>query len=55
MRKDIKLAVQAADAVGARLVLADSGLSAYVEASEDPQWRDKDCRVIYRWYVFSDY
>ncbi|KAF3765549.1 hypothetical protein M406DRAFT_38177 [Cryphonectria parasitica EP155] len=48
MRKDVGLAVQVAEDVGARLVLADCGLKAYIEASEDPRCRDLDSRVIYR-------
>lgn len=49
MKKDMTLAVDAARAVDAKLVLADAGLSAYTAASGDPQCRDKDSRVIYRW------
>ncbi|KAL0072665.1 hypothetical protein AAF712_000428 [Marasmius tenuissimus] len=55
MKKDVTLAVQAAERVGAKLVLANSGLPAYIEASEDPQCRDKDCRVIYKWSVSSNH
>jgi len=49
MKKDMTLAVDAARRVNARLVLADAGLSAYTAASEDPQCRDRDSRVVYRW------
>ncbi|KAF9268663.1 hypothetical protein L218DRAFT_1048219 [Marasmius fiardii PR-910] len=49
MKKDMGLAVQAAKRVGARVVLADSALPAYTEASNDPRCKDKDARVIYRW------
>ncbi|KAL0581306.1 hypothetical protein V5O48_000682 [Marasmius crinis-equi] len=49
MKKDLTLAIQAANSVGAKLVLADSGLPAYTEASNDPRCKDKDSRVIYRW------
>lgn len=48
MRKDVGLAVQVAENVGARLLLADAGLKAYGEASADPRCRDLDSRVIYR-------
>ncbi|THV06224.1 hypothetical protein K435DRAFT_826045 [Dendrothele bispora CBS 962.96] len=49
MKKDMTLAVKAAGEVGARLILGNVGLGAYSEASEDPRFRDKDCRVMYRW------
>jgi len=49
MKKDMTLAVDAARRVNARLVLADAGLSTYTAASEDPQCRDRDSRVVYRW------
>ncbi|KAF9448211.1 hypothetical protein P691DRAFT_775588 [Macrolepiota fuliginosa MF-IS2] len=49
MKKDVTLAVAAASEVGAKLVLADAGLSAYTAASDDPRFRDKDARVVYRW------
>ncbi|KAF8510177.1 NAD binding domain of 6-phosphogluconate dehydrogenase-domain-containing protein [Gautieria morchelliformis] len=49
MKKDMSLAVDAARRVGAKLVLADAGLSAYSAASEDPRCRDRDSRVVYRW------
>jgi len=45
------LAIAAAREVGAKLVLADAGLAAYTAASDDPRCRDKDSRVVYRWYV----
>lgn len=48
MRKDVGLAVKVAESVGARLLLADAGLKAYGEASEDPRCRDLDSRVMYR-------
>lgn len=48
MRKDVGLAVQVAEDVGARLMLADAGLRVYGEASADPRCRDLDSRVIYR-------
>ncbi|KAG5735498.1 hypothetical protein E4T56_gene11142 [Termitomyces sp. T112] len=49
MKKDITLAMEAARQVDAKLVLGDSGLSAYSAAAEDPRCRDKDSRVVYRW------
>ncbi|KIJ38393.1 hypothetical protein M422DRAFT_231325 [Sphaerobolus stellatus SS14] len=49
MKKDMTLAIEAAKQVGAKLVLAGSGLAAYAAASEDPQCRDRDSRVVYRW------
>ncbi|KAG7091064.1 hypothetical protein E1B28_010121 [Marasmius oreades] len=49
MKKDMGLAIEAAKRVDARLVLADSALPAYTEASGDPRCRDRDARVIYRW------
>ncbi|KAK7045562.1 hypothetical protein VNI00_007394 [Paramarasmius palmivorus] len=49
MKKDVTLAVHAANRVGAKLVLADAGLNAYSEASEDPRCKGRDCRVMYRW------
>ena len=49
MKKDFGLAVQTAERVGARLVLGDVGLKTYTDASEDPQCRDRDSRVVYRY------
>ncbi|KAF5328684.1 hypothetical protein D9619_011695 [Psilocybe cf. subviscida] len=49
MKKDMGLAIDAAQEVGAKLVLADAGLGAYTAASEDPRCRDRDSRVVYRW------
>lgn len=49
MKKDMGLAIEAANEVGAKLVLAEAGLSAYTAASNDPRCRDKDSRVVYRW------
>lgn len=48
MRKDVGLAVEVADDVGAKLILGDAGLKLYTEASADPRCRDLDTRVIYR-------
>lgn len=52
MKKDISLAVQAAQDVDAKLVLADAGLGAYAAAANDPNCRDRDSRVVYRWQAF---
>ncbi|GAW00523.1 3-hydroxyisobutyrate dehydrogenase [Lentinula edodes] len=49
MKKDISLAIQAAKTVDAKLVLADAGLGAYAAATDDPNCRDRDSRVVYRW------
>ncbi|KXN90821.1 putative 3-hydroxyisobutyrate dehydrogenase, mitochondrial [Leucoagaricus sp. SymC.cos] len=49
MKKDMSLAITAAREVGAKLVLANAGLSAYTAAADDPRCRDRDSRVIYRW------
>lgn len=49
MKKDFGLAVQTAKRVGAKLVLGDIGLETYTDASEDPQCRDRDSRVVYRY------
>lgn len=48
MKKDFGLAVDMAESVGARLALGDAGLRTYQEASEDPNCRDLDSRVVYR-------
>lgn len=49
MRKDVALAVAAAQAAHARLVLGDAALETYESASKDPRCRDLDARVVYRW------
>lgn len=51
MKKDMTLAIETAKEVGAKLVLAEAGLSTYAAASEDPRCRDRDSRVVYRWYA----
>lgn len=48
MYKDVGLAVQVAESVGARLLLGSAGLEAYSQASVDPKCRDLDSRVMYR-------
>lgn len=48
MAKDFGLAVEAAEEVGAKLMLGDAGLRVYKEASRDPSCRDLDSRVVFR-------
>ncbi|KAJ7647357.1 3-hydroxyisobutyrate dehydrogenase [Roridomyces roridus] len=54
MEKDLKLAAEAADNVGARLVLADTTIAAYHSAASDPRYRDRDSRVVYQWLEGAD-
>lgn len=49
MRKDFALACQAAEAVGAKPVLAKAGLEIYTAASADPRCVDLDSRVVFRY------
>ncbi|KAK3388041.1 NAD binding domain of 6-phosphogluconate dehydrogenase-domain-containing protein [Podospora didyma] len=49
MRKDIGLAVQMARNVGARNALGASGLGVYTAASEAPDCKGLDSRVVYRY------
>lgn len=49
MRKDFNLAVETAKNVGAKLALGEVGLETYTGASNDPNCRDKDSRVVYRY------
>lgn len=48
MRKDVGLAVQIADDVGATLLLGRPGLQAYEDACADPRCIDLDSRIMYR-------
>lgn len=48
MKKDFGLAVELARRVGAKLVLGETGLETYSAAAEDPECRDRDSRVVYR-------
>lgn len=48
MRKDFALAVDTAKRVGATLALGEAGLQTYTEAMSDPQCKDLDSRVVYR-------
>lgn len=49
MRKDIGLAVDTAERVGARLALGGAGLGVYEGATKDERCRDLDSRVVYRY------
>jgi 3-hydroxyisobutyrate dehydrogenase len=49
MRKDIGLAVDMARRLGSRNVLGPSGLGVYAAASEAPECRDRDSRVVFRY------
>lgn len=49
MRKDVSLAVDMANRVGAKLVLGDVTLKTYEDAANDPRCRDLDSRVVYRY------
>ncbi|KAJ7725847.1 NAD binding domain of 6-phosphogluconate dehydrogenase-domain-containing protein [Mycena maculata] len=49
MEKDLRLAVEAAQGVGAKLVLGDTTIQAYHSAASDLEYRDKDSRVVYKW------
>jgi hypothetical protein len=51
MEKDMRLAVEAARQVEAKLVLGEAAVGAYSAAASDPNYRDKDSRVVYKWYV----
>ncbi len=51
MKKDVGLAIDAARQVDAKVVLGLTGLGVYSAASEDPRFRDKDARIVYRWCV----
>lgn len=47
--KDFGLAVDMAKEVGSRLALGDAGLQTFKEASSDPQCKDLDSSVVYRY------
>ncbi|KAJ6609892.1 6-phosphogluconate dehydrogenase [Mycena sp. CBHHK59/15] len=49
MEKDMRLAIEAARKVAAKLVLGDTAVGAYSAAASDPSYRDKDSRVVYKW------
>jgi len=49
MEKDMRLAAEAARGVGATLVLGDTAIGAYSSAASDPDYRDRDSRIVYKW------
>lgn len=49
MKKDLGLAVETAERVGARLALGDAGLRTYEAASRDERCKDLDSRVVFRY------
>ena len=49
MKKDFGLAVDTAKRVGVKLALGDEGLKVYEGSSADPECRDLDSRVVYRY------
>ncbi|KAJ7262200.1 NAD binding domain of 6-phosphogluconate dehydrogenase-domain-containing protein [Mycena haematopus] len=51
MEKDMKLAAEAAQKAGVKLVLGETAIGAYSSAASDSRYRGKDSRVIYKWYV----
>lgn len=49
MKKDLKLAIGAAEEVGARLEMGERAREVYEAAEKDEQCRGKDFSVVYRW------
>ncbi|CAK7274681.1 hypothetical protein SEPCBS57363_006287 [Sporothrix epigloea] len=49
MRKDLKLAIEAAKEAGAKLVLAESAKNLYETASQDEACKGRDFSVVYRY------
>ncbi|KAK3378676.1 3-hydroxyisobutyrate dehydrogenase-like protein [Lasiosphaeria ovina] len=49
MRKDLRLAMQAADEKGARLPLAAETSAVYEAAEADDRYKGRDFSVVYRW------
>ncbi|GME48646.1 hypothetical protein P154DRAFT_615981 [Neofusicoccum parvum] len=49
MKKDFSLAVDMADRVEARHALGEKGLETFAGASDDPDCKDLDSRVVYRY------
>lgn len=49
MKKDLNLAVKAANEVGAKLVLADRACEVYELAEQDNNFKGKDFSVVYRY------
>lgn len=54
MAKDMGLAVDIAEQVGAKLVLAEPGLNTYKSAASKDEYRGLDSRVVYRWLGGSE-
>ncbi|KAJ6475342.1 NAD binding domain of 6-phosphogluconate dehydrogenase-domain-containing protein [Mycena vitilis] len=49
MEKDLRLATDAAQQAGAKLILGPTAVDAYSSAASDPRYRGKDSRVVYKW------
>lgn len=49
MKKDLKLAIGAAEEVGARLEMGERAREVYEAAEKDDQCKGKDFSVVYRW------
>lgn len=49
MRKDFNLALEMAKGVGSKNVLGQAGLDTYTQAMNDPNCRDLDSRVVFRY------
>jgi len=49
MAKDVRLAVEAAHSIGAKTVLGETALETYKSAAADPNCKDLDSRVVYKW------
>lgn len=49
MAKDLRLALDAAQQAGAKVVLGHKAQEAYQSAEKDARYKDKDFSVIYRW------
>jgi len=50
-KKDIGLALEAAEMVGAKMVLGSTVLKCYEGAMENEEFRDKDCSIVYKWII----
>ena len=49
MTKDVRLAVDGAKEIGAKLVLGEEAVKAFQGTLDDERFKGKDCRNIYRW------
>lgn len=54
MKKDLKLAIDAAKKADAKIVLGDHALEVYEAAAEDPKCTGRDFSVVYRWLGGSE-